>query len=1090
MPLARRGRPVGSKMRPHTNTPRSRAGFFILAVFGAFVLLVAASCGDNPRVSDGAGNRGVGANSCLTPQKGCPCSNPGETVACGRTVHAEDNFVYCYMGQRRCGADGRFGDCLDGQLAIKSLSSLSLTSGGLKPLALGTPMSCTAYANGEGGADSGPTTFPPSALPACAAGLPGIGASCDCTGGGATCGNLCNSTGVCNMIGRAGKTADLQCNSSTPCSIQCESGATCNINCNSSDCNIDCPTGSICNIDCNSSTCNLACGTGSCNIVQCNPAGSCPITNTGSPPPPGDSAGLDPCDPYCHVRSDTPSGLSLDSGLFTLGPDGGLMITGGGDAGGLPTAVQTNATGDSTCGGANNVHGGPPCLGSPLTTCQQDFHCDPATDACVWNGGTGWFDGAAGGVDLQIGAGCDYAGIDIIPLCNRGSVAVAPNTTLGLNITNGPEDGCTAVYPTADCTVVTGAGGLPPGQCLNVANCPVSGNKNALVNASNRDVAEAPGRCANNASAVKFTGAPGCAACVSCNTTLTGTIYDPRGVVPLPNVIVYVPSTAPGALPTGPACDSCASLVTGNPMTITTTAADGTFTLNTVPPGVSFPLVILSGRWRRQVMVPPIAACGTAVLPAALSSLPKTQAEGNIPKVALSMASGDQLECLLRKVGIADSEFGVEGSAARVHLYSQPNVSGIGSPMTLAGTTDVQTNLWGNATNLNTYDFVIAPCDNNARNNAALGGGPTTTLPDTPFANAAQRANVKSFVDTGGRLFATHWTSVDFVHYQWPGATGPVEGDFGTTPDNDRNAPSFTYTIDTGNPLGNTLGAWVPVAGAGAAGPPPTITFNSWRHLSKSVNTASGAVRLSYGNSSSPPLNRATGGPHVNMYLFDTPWMAPACGRVVVSQSHVSAGSGGFPLGCGDPTLAMSPQEKGFEFLLFAATACFGLPPTPPPPANPPPLPTNQLFTVDFEAICAPGHRPVWQLFQWRATTPPATSIEFYAATAATQAALPPQSPLPALPTAVPIGIANDAFSVAGASGWTYDSHGATPPPGRNPFDPRPVSFHLANDPLPVPAPSITSKQWLRVYMLFKASVALSPILYEWRQLYDCVPAE
>ena len=41
----------------------------------------------------------------------------------------------------------------------------------------------------------------------------------------------------------------------------------------------------------------------------------------------------------------------------------------------------------------------------------------------------------------------------------------------------------------------------------------------------------------------------------------------------------------------------------------TTTAVDGTFTLTNVPAGNNIPVVIQLGRWRRQVVIPHVAAC-------------------------------------------------------------------------------------------------------------------------------------------------------------------------------------------------------------------------------------------------------------------------------------------------------------------------------------------------------------------------------------------------------------------------------------------------------------------------------------------------
>jgi hypothetical protein len=853
-------------------------------------------------------------------------------VPCGKKVSGDESFVYCYEGTRTCAPNGVYGECLDGQLAARSLDGLSIGPAGIRPLALGAPSSCT------------------------------------------------------------------------------------------------------------------------------------------SP----DGGSIDPCDPYCNVRVDDPSDLPLDAGFGLV--EGGLAVVAGDGGGVAPTSFQTTGTGDSSCSGATNVHSNP-CDASPLSSCQQDWRCDTATNSCVWNAGEGYYDPDAGGIDLTIGAGCEYNGQDVIPLCNRGSSPVPADTILGVNVTNGVEDACATPHTTFDCAVNVGSAGLAPGDCTNVVGCPVNGNKNAVVNAMGRDIAEAPGRCANNAAAAKTAGAAGCSTCTSCNTRLTGVIYDPRGVNPLPNVLVYVPTTTVAALPVGPSCDTCTSLATGNPSTLAVTNYRGEFTLDRAPAGVPFELVILAGKWRRIVTVPAITACGSATLSTSLSRLPRNKAEGNIPKMALTMASGDQLECLLRKVGVDDAEFTSTTGNGRIHLYTL-------NGMSFGGATNGPANLWGDAAALNTYDFIVAPCDLNHNTFPGPNVGPNTNNPPNPTANNAQRTNMRDYVNAGGRLFATHWMSHDFVYLNWPPPAGPVEEEFGQNIDNDREAPVFPYTIDTSSADGALLAQWAPAVGAGIAGPPPKITFNSWRHLSKSVNTASGAVRLSHGDSTQPPVNHAQnssvwGGPHVNMYEFNTPWPNGACGRVVVSQSHVSAGSGAFPGGCGSPAVDMTAQEKAFEFLLFNATACIGPQPDTPTPPPPPVLPTGQVFTVDFESSCKVGERAVWQLFQWKASTPAGTSIDFRAATADTVALL-PAAPPGGLPTTIPIGTANNANALTTADGWTYDTSG-TPA-----FTPRPISWHLAND----PSPAQTSKSALRVYMTFNTTPLVSPILYQWRQLFSCVPNE
>src|ERR1700691_1879072 len=78
---------------------------------------------------------------------------------------------------------------------------------------------------------------------------------------------------------------------------------------------------------------------------------------------------------------------------------------------------------------------------------------------------------------------------------------------------------------------------------------------------------------------------------VSClggaTTSISGTTYAPNGVDPIPNVLVYVPNGTVQPFVDGPADDTEASLVTGDPLVLITSAANGTFTLANVPAGTS-----------------------------------------------------------------------------------------------------------------------------------------------------------------------------------------------------------------------------------------------------------------------------------------------------------------------------------------------------------------------------------------------------------------------------------------------------------------------------------------------------------------------
>jgi hypothetical protein len=94
-----------------------------------------------------------------------------------------------------------------------------------------------------------------------------------------------------------------------------------------------------------------------------------------------------------------------------------------------------------------------------------------------------------------------------------------------------------------------------------------------------------------------------CAAQLKCSsgtTSITGTVYDPAGKVPLYDVIVYVPDAPLADIPTGASCDTCSASVSGKPITTALTDSSGNFELDNVPVGVDFSLVMQVGKWRRH----------------------------------------------------------------------------------------------------------------------------------------------------------------------------------------------------------------------------------------------------------------------------------------------------------------------------------------------------------------------------------------------------------------------------------------------------------------------------------------------------------
>ena len=369
-------------------------------------------------------------------------------------------------------------------------------------------------------------------------------------------------------------------------------------------------------------------------------------------------------------------------------------------------------------------------------------------------------------------------------------------------------------------------------------------------------------------------------------TSVSGVVYAPNGTDPLPNVLVYVPNAPVPAFPAGVSCPVVGAPPSGSPLVGTTTGVDGSFTISNMPVGSSIPLVIQTGRWRRQSVVPTVTACTNTALPATLTAMPQNQSQGDIPKFAIATGSADQVECVLRKVGIDNSEFTNPGGTGRINLFQGSNSPGA----LIDATTPSENLLMGTASTLNGYDVLMLPCQ-----------GGQYTQP------AASLANLIQFANAGGRVYSSHFS------YVWMYQNPPFDG-VATWDVNQAQLPDGTGTIDTTFSDGQTLAQWLQLIGASTTlGQMPISTL---RHDMNGVI----APTQSWMTLNDPAANNP-----VMQFVFDTPiGAANQCGRVLFNEYHVenppnTPTGKSFPTECS--TAAMTPQEKLLEYSLFELTS-------------------------------------------------------------------------------------------------------------------------------------------------------------------------
>ena len=200
------------------------------------------------------------------------------------------------------------------------------------------------------------------------------------------------------------------------------------------------------------------------------------------------------------------------------------------------------------------------------------------------------------------------------------------------------------------------------------------------------------------------------------STTVSGTVYDPAGNNPLYNVVVYVPSSTPGPLPTGASCNSCDSLYLGRPgrrgrHRRDREVHDPERAVGDVNPARHPDRKVAQadhGRERDCLHGQPDHDEADSPLAA--------RAEGDLPNIAISTGGADSLECLLRRIGV--DRVGVRAGRGRAGAH--PHLPGLEQPRRRwpsgAATTSPAAPysseaLWNSLANLMPYDITILSCE-------------------------------------------------------------------------------------------------------------------------------------------------------------------------------------------------------------------------------------------------------------------------------------------------------------------------------------------------------------------------------------------
>jgi hypothetical protein len=192
-----------------------------------------------------------------------------------------------------------------------------------------------------------------------------------------------------------------------------------------------------------------------------------------------------------------------------------------------------------------------------------------------------------------------------------------------------------------------------------------------------------------------------------------------------------------------------------------------------VPVGTGLPLVVQLGRWRRQFKVDVTSSCGANSVPAGTLTMPKNHTEGDIPRIGILTGGFDPIECLLRKMGVQDTEFTNPSGTGHIQFYLAagvgPDAYGPQCPNPYGSGAMIDANTPGHASlfgmsgpqpTINQYDVVVLACEGFETN------------------NQANWPNIGAYTSAGGRVFMSDFS------YNWmanselviPAAGGTIPG--------------------------------------------------------------------------------------------------------------------------------------------------------------------------------------------------------------------------------------------------------------------------------------------------------------------------
>jgi hypothetical protein len=368
---------------------------------------------------------------------------------------------------------------------------------------------------------------------------------------------------------------------------------------------------------------------------------------------------------------------------------------------------------------------------------------------------------------------------------------------------------------------------------------------------------------------------------------ISGRVLAPNGELPLGGVTVYVPSSTVDLPPEGSGCFRCANAFSGVPVARAITDADGRFEIAGAPVGDDVPLVVQSGKWRRTFSLA-VTDCEDNAADEEATRLPAKRSEGHLPSIALISGGEDTLECLLRKLGVDDSEFAISPDAGRVQLFQAKD--GIAQ---LANVPDSKLPLaellWSNPERLGSFDLLLLGSETDAN---------ATAKPQ------ASVDFVNGYAADGGRVLMQHFQSYFFAHGD------PTLANLATFTSSSNLPQPTVVSVDQSSERGQSLSAVLAATSPGATA--GELSVSSGKRSVTAVTAP--AVRLLH---SVTPAS-------VQAFSVDVPTSGDKAGCGRITQTDLLTGStdtvADFPSGC--TSTALNAQERALAYLIFDLGAC------------------------------------------------------------------------------------------------------------------------------------------------------------------------